>query len=248
MNKTYWAICIILLISILSCKKNSISKISDEEKWKMGWRLIESSMDDQLMEADSQFDSLLAVSNIINRKFLLTGLEVKSKLNKDEEVLRILSNQNVEMLKQLCTNRTLNSLEPCNDIPEQKIENEKLQLELIRMYVDDQACRGNIMDDIITKYKIPRDNITHDGGIIVDERNRTRLKEIFAEVGFPTKEHVGKDAMYGIFLMLQHSDGDKEWQKSQLPNIEKAVKNGDLNGQSYAYLYDRVKILSLIHI
>jgi hypothetical protein len=50
--------------------------------------------------------------------------------------------------------------------------------------------------------------------------------------------------MYGVFLMLQHSDGDKEWQKSQLPNIEKAVKKGDLQGQSYAYLYDRIKINS----
>ena len=53
---------------------------------------------------------------------------------------------------------------------------------------------------------------------------------------------VGKDAMQGIFLMIQHADGDKEWQKSQLSNIEQAVKNGDMDGQSYAYLYDRIKI------
>ncbi len=77
---------------------------------------------------------------------------------------------------------------------------------------------------------------------MVDERNRNRLKEIFEEHGFPTKKLVGKEAMRGIFLMVQHSDGDKEWQKSQLVNIEKAVKNGDLDGQSYAYLYDRIKI------
>jgi len=110
------------------------------------------------------------------------------------------------------------------------------------MYIDDQACRGNIMNDIIVKYDIPTEEITQDGGVIVDERNRTRLKEVFDEFGFPTRKMVGKDAMYGIFLMLQHSDGDKEWQKLQLPHIERAVKNGDLQGQSYAYLYDRIKI------
>ena len=76
----------------------------------------------------------------------------------------------------------------------------------------------------------------------VDEKNRNRLKEIIAEFGFPGKKMVGKEAMQGIFLIIQHSDGDKEWQKSQLKNIEEAVKNGDMDGQSYAYLYDRIKL------
>src|SRR5690606_18085010 len=62
------------------------------------------------------------------------------------------------------------------------------------------------------------------------------------DYGFPTKGMVGKDAMHGIFLIIQHADGDKEWQKSQLVNIEQAVKNGDMDGESYAYLYDRIKI------
>ena len=47
-----------------------------------------------------------------------------------------------------------------------------------------------------------------------------------------------------MFFIIQHSDGDKQWQKSQLPNIERAVENGDLDGQKYAYLYDRIKINS----
>ena len=58
---------------------------------------------------------------------------------------------------------------------------------------------------------------------------------------FQQERWLEKDAMHGIFLMIQHSDGDKEWQKSQLSNIEKAVKEGDMDGQSYAYLYDRIK-------
>ena len=48
--------------------------------------------------------------------------------------------------------------------------------------------------------------------------------------------------MFGVFLMIQHADGDQEWQRSQLEKIEEAVEKGDLEGQSYAYLYDRIKI------
>jgi hypothetical protein len=86
--------------------------------------------------------------------------------------------------------------------------------------------------------------VTTNGAIIVDERNRNRLKEIFKEIGFPTRKLVGKEAMNGIFLIIQHADNDKEWQKSQLKNIKKAVEKGDIPGQSYAYLYDRIKVNS----
>lgn len=30
--------------------------------------------------------------------------------------------------------------------------------------------------------------------------------------------------------------------KNQLTNIKAAVKNGDMDGQSYAYLFDRIKV------
>ncbi|MFT6416990.1 MAG: hypothetical protein ACJARZ_002342 [Dokdonia sp.] len=79
------------------------------------------------------------------------------------------------------------------------------------MYVDDQAVRENLMSDIIAKYNLAPSQITKDTGINVDTRNRHRLKEIFREFGFPAKRLIGKDAMNGIFLMIQHSDGDKEW-------------------------------------
>lgn len=244
MSKINLVICMVLMMMISSCKQNKETNISEVEKWKLGWRIIESSMDDNLKQAEIQFDSLLSYTNKLDRKYLVTGLEVKSNLNKEEEVVEIMGKQDLDMQKQICLNEVLGKLDLCKGDSEEKVNNKELQMELIQMYVDDQACRGNIMDDIIDKFSVSRDQITQDGCIAVDERNRTRLKEIFAEIGFPTRELVGKDAMYGVFLMLQHSDGDKEWQKSQLPNIEKAVKKGDLQGQSYAYLYDRIKINS----
>lgn len=242
MYKTIWYTIILGLLFLSSCKEQAASQLTEEEVWKLGWRLIESSEDEELDIAQLQFDSLLENSNAIERKFLITGLKIKSKLNKDKEIIEILKLQNNEMLRKLCTYDELKNIAPCGGLSEEKVENKKLQLELIEMYVNDQATRGNVMEDIIKKYEIPKNRITQEGGIEVDKQNRSRLKEIFQEFGFPTKQLVGKDGMYGIFLMLQHSDGDKEWQKSQFSNIESAVKNGDLEGQSYAYLYDRIKI------
>lgn len=244
MSKIDLVICMVLMMMISSCKQNKETNISEVEIWKLGWRMIESSMDDNLKQAEIQFDSLLSHTNKLDRNFLITGLEVKSKLNKSEEVIEIIGKQDLNMQKQLCLNKDLGKLNICKENSEEKVNNKELQIELIQMYIDDQACRGNIMVDLIDKFSVSKDQITEDGCIAVDERNRTRLKEIFAETGFPTRKLVGKDAMYGIFMMIQHSDGDKEWQKSQLPNIEKAVKNGDLEGQRYAYLYDRIKINS----
>ena len=231
-----------LIIIIISCNQKDNNQLTDEEIWKLGWRMIASSMDENYSVANLQFDTLRRSTKTIDRKYLITGLEVKNELGKTDEIVKIISSQDNTMLQEICKKDFLSKYEVCKEYSVEEVGNKELQIELIRMYVDDQAARGNLMHDIISKYKIDSTEITQNGGVFVDERNRNRLKEIFKEYGFPTRKLVGKDAMQGIFLMIQHSDGDKEWQKSQLPNIEKAVKNGDMSGQSYAYLYDRIKI------
>jgi len=235
-------IVVFTLVLITACNNQTELQITDEGIWKLGWRMIENSMDENYIMAELQFDSLLNVSKKIDRKFLITGLEIKSKLNKNGEVSKILSYQDEDMLRRLCKKEFLTNQKSCNGLSEEAIKNKSLQMELIEMYIDDQAVRGNAMNEIITKYGLDPNKVTKDEGVPVDEKNRNRLKQIFKEFGFPNKELVGRDAMQGIFLMIQHSDGDTDWQKSQLPNIEKAVKNGDMDGQSYAYLYDRIKI------
>jgi len=232
------------MLTFLSCNNNSNPKTTDIELWKLGWRMIENSWENNNEIANSQFDSLLNTKINIDIKFLLIGLEVKNKLGKEKTIDEILNKQNQDVLREICLKQFLQTREICKEFSIENIENEELQMELIKMYVDDQAVRGNIMEDKILKYSLDRLQITQDDGVTVDERNRNRLKEIFEEYGFPNKKIVGKDAMYGIFLMIQHSDGDKKWQQSQLKNIEIAVKNGDMDGQSYAYLYDRIKINS----
>lgn len=233
----------ILGLGILtSCYQRAYSQVSEVEIWKLGWRMIASSMEENYGVAESQFDSLWSISDKIDRKFLVTGLEAKYKLGKIEQIIEILNKQDEDMLQEICEKQFLSKIQPCDGVSINEAENKDLQIELIKMYVDDQAARGNFMRDMMTQYNIDTTEITQDGSIVVDERNRNRLKEIFKEYGFPTRRLVGKDAMFGIFLIIQHSNGDKEWQKSQLANIERAVKTGDMDGQSYAYLYDRIKI------
>ena len=108
--------------------------------------------------------------------------------------------------------------------------------------------QGNILHNLIEKHdtdttgiKIEYDYSNPDE-VDIDEINRNRLKEIFGEYGFPTKAMVGSDAMRGIFFIIQHADGDKVWQKSQLENLELATKRGDLSKSKYAYLFDRIKV------
>jgi hypothetical protein len=244
MNRQILTLITFGLISLTSCKHNENQQITDVEIWKLGWRMIASSMEENYELANLQFDSLRNSNVIIDRKYLVTGLEVKSKLGNLDEVTEILNSQDQKMLQEICSKGFLSGYEICKEHSIEKVENNELQIELIKMYINDQVARGNLMENIILKFHIDSSVITQDGGVIVDERNRNRLKEIFAEHGFPTRRLVGKDAMQGIFLMIQHSDGDKEWQKSQLTNIENAVKKGDMDGQSYAYLYDRIKINS----
>jgi hypothetical protein len=245
MKETNCLIIVLGLLLAISCKKPSKSQLSDGEIWKLGWSLIENSMDDKLLIAESQFVTLLSLSKNIDRKFLITGLEIKSKLNKNEEIKQLISSQEQETLNELCKHDFLKGSIHCEDLKEVRPKNEILQLEIIKMYINDQYVRSNLMEDVLIRYNLVKNEVIVDSfGVNTDERNRNRLKEIIDELGFPTKAMVGKDAMNGIFYIIQHSDGDKIWQKSQLSNIKKSVKVGDMDGQSYAYLYDRIKVNS----
>lgn len=201
-------------------------------------------MEEKVELAEMQFDSLLDLTAAPDRQFLAKGLEIKSKLGKTDAMLELLTKLDEAMLSQLCTKPFLSALSPCAKFAEEKVADKALQKELITMFVNDQYARGNLMKDLVIAYQIDTAKLSRNGGVIVDEQNRNRLKEIISKHGFPTRLLVGRDAMRAIFIIIQHADGDKEWQKSQLINIEKAVKQGDMDGQNYAYLYDRIKINS----
>jgi len=215
---------------------------SDEETWKLGWRMIENSWDENHSLAELQFDSLLSMNKPLGEKFLIIGLETKVELSKEEEANKILASQQEKIIANICSKEFTVGLKSCANLPEEKVENKELQLKIIKLFVDDQAVRDNIMQDIISKYQVDTSKISPYGMSSTDEINRDHLKEIFKEHGFPTRKLIGKDAMNGVFYIIQHADGDSEWQKSQLPNLELAVNKGDLVKKNYAYLYDRIQV------
>ncbi|MGB0932260.1 MAG: DUF6624 domain-containing protein, partial [Chitinophagales bacterium] len=161
---------------------------------------------------------------------------------KKDEMEAILKGQSLEILTKVCQKDFAQKLESCKNIPLEEAQNQALQREIIKMYVDDQAARRNLMKHIIEKYDLDSTEVSQENTTWVDEVNRERLKEIIEEFGFPTLKLIGTDAMQGVFLIIQHSDSDVEWQKSQLPNIESAVRNGDLPPQKYAYVFDRIQV------
>ena len=118
------------------------------------------------------------------------------------------------------------------------------KIAIIKNHIDNQTQARFSMLDLAVKHDLYVSSIKSASSVISDEKNWSRLNEMIVEYGFPTQKLIGKDAMQGVFLIIQHADGNKEWQKSQLPNLEKAALQGDLSKSNYAYLFDRIKVNS----
>lgn len=75
---------------------------------------------------------------------------------------------------------------------------------------------------------------------IYNDENQQELEKLIAEKGWPKISAVGERAAGAAFLIIQHSDNEK--QKKYLPTIEKLCKEKEANWQSYALMYDRIQI------
>jgi hypothetical protein len=87
------------------------------------------------------------------------------------------------------------------------------------------------------KYKAITDKL-----LAVDRDNSNRMREIVAEIGWPTYDKVGKYASYTAWLLVQHADRQPLLQANCLPLLKAAVEAGQASPSNYAYLYDRVQI------
>lgn len=74
----------------------------------------------------------------------------------------------------------------------------------------------------------------------VDAKNLARLKQILAQVGWPTAQMVGRDGVMFFWTMSQH--GTPEFLHQVLPLMKASVDRGDLSGALYATSVDRVRI------
>jgi hypothetical protein len=75
-------------------------------RWKdgdFGWRLVNSSWENNYRLGEQQFDSLLNMDGSIDPRFLVTGLEVLSELGKPEKIISVLKKQDERTLEEICS-------------------------------------------------------------------------------------------------------------------------------------------------
>jgi hypothetical protein len=111
-----------------------------------------------------------------------------------------------------------------------------LRMELLRMVKEDQDARAEVI-------KMPSgDSPAARKMADIDRKNTARMKEVIDKHGWPGKSLVGDDGAHAAWLLVQHADKDREFQKRCLKLLEKAVKAGEATGMDLAYLTDRVLV------
>ncbi len=74
-----------------------------------------------------------------------------------------------------------------------------------------------------------------------DRRHTARMKEILAEIGWPTTSKVGRLAAHRAWLLVQHADHDVDFQRECLRLMSEAPE-GEVSRVDMAYLEDRVRV------
>jgi len=74
----------------------------------------------------------------------------------------------------------------------------------------------------------------------INKQNQIELEQLIESKGWPKKTEVGEQAASAAFLIIQHSDNEK--QKKYLPVIKKLCEQNEADWQSYALMYDRIQV------
>ncbi|HEX4799337.1 MAG TPA: DUF6624 domain-containing protein [Candidatus Paceibacterota bacterium] len=73
----------------------------------------------------------------------------------------------------------------------------------------------------------------------IDAKHTERMKEIVAEIGWPTVSKVGVEGASNAWLLVQHADHDVDFQERCL-ELMKEAPTGEVDITDVAYLTDRV--------
>ena len=77
---------------------------------------------------------------------------------------------------------------------------------------------------------------------LIDRTNARRLKNLLARCGWPLTSKYGNEASADAWLLVQHADHDREFQRHALVLLERAVSVGEARGGDLAYLRDRLAV------
>jgi hypothetical protein len=79
-----------------------------------------------------------------------------------------------------------------------------------------------------------------DQAMKVDRENLAWLRPLVDRDGFPTVAEVGSDGVNHTWILVQHADADRPFQNRVLDQIRPRVATGEVDGEEFAQLTDRV--------
>lgn len=154
------------------------------------------------------------------RKSFTENQEVRELIERDADVRRRFEKWLSATAKEYQATRSENSPEA-----------PALKKELAKRAERDQKIR-----------KLAIENETVDSGDgEVDKDNRKWLSKLIDQRGWPGKTLVGTDGAHAAWLIVQHADSDRPFQKSCLKKMQKA-RDGEVSPKDIAYLVDRVRV------
>ncbi len=76
----------------------------------------------------------------------------------------------------------------------------------------------------------------------IDEKNTKEMKKIVTTFGWPDKQIVGDEGAEAAWLLVQHADHDKQFQRECLGLMTQKIKSKTVSPIHVAYLSDRVNV------
>ena len=116
-----------------------------------------------------------------------------------------------------------------------KISHPEIRNELLELWQSDQYYRQLIFG----KYNGRAPKELGVATEAVDRFNAIRIEQIVDEIGWPSYSKVGRDGAHAAWNIIQHAVFNPPLMKRCLAEMEKALKNQEVDGIDYAYLYDR---------
>lgn len=117
------------------------------------------------------------------------------------------------------------------------VVNPGLRAELLQMAEADQAVRRALRGPVDDQYAARKRMLSDDA------KNLKRMRQIVAEVGFPTTSLVGSEGVSAAWLLVQHAANDPDFQAHMLQAMQPLVESGEISGEQFASLTDRVLVL-----
>ncbi|MFL5339258.1 MAG: DUF6624 domain-containing protein [Gemmataceae bacterium] len=130
--------------------------------------------------------------------------------------------------------------------PDEKQLNEELRTELRKRVKEDQDARQKFIEWLKTRGTIDPKKAAEEPIAKklaeIDEANTKWLKEVVEKHGWPGKSLVGTDGAHDAWLLVQHADRDRAFQKKCLELMKPLVTTGEVSKGDFAYLTDRVLV------